>query len=111
RNTFGIITEFQNEGDFNRQVPELSKEAIFENDIVYGLQPLEEIKPVLSDRCANCYEQKKACVHSGIPGKFRCERCRKRKTACLIQCMECYKKNKIKKEKIPQCNNCKMTAE
>ncbi|CAG8571423.1 29899_t:CDS:2 [Racocetra persica] len=111
RNTFEFITDFQSEGDFSQQVSGLSKETIFENDIVFGLHPLEEIRPALSDRCAYCYEQKKACVHNGIPGKFRCERCRKRKTVCLIQCIECYKKNKDKKEKIPQCNNCKMTTE
>ncbi|CAG8448435.1 9062_t:CDS:2 [Dentiscutata erythropus] len=107
RNTLGTITHLHEE-EFNPEVSEINKTAIFESDIVYGLQ---EIKPALSDRCANCYEQKKACEHSGIPGKFRCERCRKRKTMCLIQCIECYKKNKDKKETTPRCNNCKVIME
>ncbi|RIB22917.1 hypothetical protein C2G38_2242994 [Gigaspora rosea] len=89
RNTLGTITQLQ---DFYSELP-------------------EEIKPVLSDRCANCYEQKKACEHSGIPGRFRCERCRKWKTMCLIQCIECYKKNKDKKETVPRCNHCKIITE
>ncbi|CAG8705182.1 12675_t:CDS:2 [Gigaspora margarita] len=108
RNTLGTITQLQ---DFNPEVSEINKTAIFENDIVYGLQLPEEIKPALSDRCANCYEQKKACEHSGIPGRFRCERCRKRKTMCLIQCIECYKKNKDKKETVPRCIHCKIITE
>ncbi|CAG8516499.1 6519_t:CDS:2 [Scutellospora calospora] len=111
QNSLESITQLRDEGDFNSQVSELNKESITENYMVCDVQLLEKIKPDLSDRCANCYEQKKGCKHSGIPGKFRCERCRKRKTACLIQCIECYKKNSEKKEKVPRCNNCKVIME
>ncbi|CAG8578230.1 1567_t:CDS:2, partial [Racocetra persica] len=88
----------------------------------HSLQPLNEINPslnsqdnlvdeILSNRCASCYEHKKACKHNGTLGKFRCERCRNRKIECLIQCTECYKKNKDKKDSFPQCSNCKVTRE
>ncbi|CAG8842529.1 1927_t:CDS:2, partial [Gigaspora margarita] len=86
----------------NLQVLELNKESNFKDNLV---------DEILLNRCACCYKHKKAYKHHETLGKYRCDRCRNRKIECLIQCIECYKKNKDKKDYFPQCSNCKVTRE
>ncbi|KAF0492715.1 hypothetical protein F8M41_021562 [Gigaspora margarita] len=62
-------------------------------------------------KCALCCRQKKKCDCKKAVGLSKCINCMKykrEKRACLIQCMDCYKKNKIVKTgPFPQCENCK----
>ncbi|CAG8439546.1 17309_t:CDS:2 [Dentiscutata heterogama] len=64
----------------------------------------------LSNKCSYCRRSKKKCEYNGIPGVFRCKRCRAKKRQCVFQCMECYKKGSLDKDKFP-CVNCKVTME
>ncbi|CAG8793359.1 13307_t:CDS:2, partial [Gigaspora rosea] len=75
------------------------------------LQALNEINSSLNSQMRKLLREQKSCKHNGTLGMFRCDRCRNRKLDCLIQCIECYKKNKDKKDYLPQCSNCKVTRE
>ncbi|CAG8449039.1 1223_t:CDS:2, partial [Gigaspora rosea] len=64
----------------------------------------------LAKKCARCFRQRKKCDHEkGLSKKcLNCMKYKKEKKACLIQCKECYKKNKdVKEGPFPQCKNCK----
>ncbi|CAG8666083.1 15630_t:CDS:2 [Dentiscutata heterogama] len=52
--------------------------------------------------------EKKLCK-GGTPGLYKCDRCQK-KSVCIFQCTACYKKNKDKKDQLPQCNHCKVIS-
>ncbi|KAF0556436.1 hypothetical protein F8M41_015349 [Gigaspora margarita] len=80
----------------------------FGNNMVYDIQ-LSEIKPILSARCMSCVKGKKLCK-GGTPGLFKCDRCQKKST-CIFQCTACYKKNKDKKDQLPQCDHCNVISE
>ncbi|RIB12722.1 hypothetical protein C2G38_1790720 [Gigaspora rosea] len=58
-----------------------------------------------SNICVCCYKQKKRCKRKG---EYRCDRCKKRQAECLVQCVNCYKKNKDRKDQFPQCAHCKV---
>ncbi|CAG8807795.1 28005_t:CDS:2, partial [Dentiscutata erythropus] len=76
-------------------------------NMIYDVQ-LSEVRPTLSTRCMSCVKGKKLCK-GGTPGLYKCDRCQK-KSVCIFQCTACYKKNKDKKDQLPQCNHCKVIS-
>ncbi|CAG8486529.1 28157_t:CDS:2 [Dentiscutata erythropus] len=64
--------------------------------------------PEPSTKCASCRKDKKKCVRIG---KFRCNRCKDKGRKCIIQCLDCYEKNKTEKDVIHCCPNCKTVKE
>ncbi|KAF0447030.1 hypothetical protein F8M41_002844 [Gigaspora margarita] len=65
-------------------------------------------------RCALCIRQKKKCdLKKMLESKcINCKKYKKGKKACLIQCLNCYEKNKdVKTGSFSQCENCKEIVE
>ncbi|CAG8606055.1 13228_t:CDS:2 [Dentiscutata erythropus] len=73
-------------------------------------QSTEKDNPRLSNTCSCCRRNKKKCEYNGIPGTFRCARCRAKKIQCLFHCIECHEGSGLDKAMHP-CVNCKATME